>query len=302
MVPERAQHVLGLEGNHVHARRLAVKVCVPQPALLGGNDQRGLGGVALHLGPPVLAPELRIVAKHAGAQAFGERGMLGALSWNVLWPPPRGVEPGNAASIVLEVQPGTGCVRACLSGVLLGDLGAESQARLLGAVRLHRVDVVKVAHHGSADQSAALYEALREGHAYIALESGQRADGFTFSLERSGTTVAIQGDALHWERDFELVVRVPEAARIMLLRDGHVIETRETAELRYLAAAPGVYRVEVERRNRPWIFSNPIYLREPPLCAVGIGASACSCSALDLQAASADRHGTPSARLPLQPR
>lgn len=111
---------------------------------------------------------------------------------------------------------------------------------------------------------SALYGALREGHAYIALESDQRADGFTLSLEHGGTTVAIQGDERLWEPELELIVRVPETARIMLLRDGHVIETREATELRHTPTAPGVYRVEVERRNRPWIFSNPIYLRATP--------------------------------------
>ncbi len=124
----------------------------------------------------------------------GERGNLGELSWQVLWPPPRGVEPGNAASIVLEVRPEVTCVTACLSAVLLGDLGEESQARLLGASRVGEVDVVKVAHHGSADQSAALYEAL---HATVGLigvgagnDYGHPTDELLGILSAVGTTAA----------------------------------------------------------------------------------------------------------------
>jgi competence protein ComEC len=87
----------------------------------------------------------------------GDRGMLGALSWEVLWPPPRGSTPGNAASVTLRWS----CAEtACLDAVMLGDLGEEAQARMAGAVDLRPVDVVKVAHHGSADQSARLYEQL----------------------------------------------------------------------------------------------------------------------------------------------
>lgn len=85
--------------------------------------------------------------------ATGEAGVLGELTWRVLWPPPSGVEPGNAASVTLFVE---GRLRA----LFLGDLGEESQQRLLGRAGLGPVDVVKVAHHGSADQSAALYEAV----------------------------------------------------------------------------------------------------------------------------------------------
>jgi competence protein ComEC len=71
------------------------------------------------------------------------------------------VEPGNPASVTIQVTGVGACAHGCLSGILLGDLGEESQARLLGTGQVTQVDVVKVAHHGSADQSARLYEKLR---------------------------------------------------------------------------------------------------------------------------------------------
>jgi competence protein ComEC len=73
----------------------------------------------------------------------------------VLWPPPRGATPGNEASIALLVEPATPC--GCLSALLLGDLGETAQLRMLGGERVPAVDVVKVSHHGSADQAASLY-------------------------------------------------------------------------------------------------------------------------------------------------
>jgi competence protein ComEC len=90
--------------------------------------------------------------------ARGATGTLGVLDWSVVWPPPSGVEPGNAASVTLLITPSSGCSKGCVSSLMLGDLGEESQARLLGSGLVRPVGVVKVAHHGSADQSAALYE------------------------------------------------------------------------------------------------------------------------------------------------
>ena len=107
--------------------------------------------------------------------ARGDTGRLGTLDWRVLWPPDplRGVEPGNPASVTMrfeatgrtDARAGGADARAPeLSGIFLGDLGAESQLRLLALERDEPgddpVDVVKVAHHGSADQYPGLYAEL----------------------------------------------------------------------------------------------------------------------------------------------
>ncbi len=93
----------------------------------------------------------------AGADAIevvaGHRGALGEARWRVLWPRPRAA-PGNDASVVIDLDaPG-------YRAVFLGDLGEESQASMLRSVDVGRADLVKVAHHGSADQSEPLYREL----------------------------------------------------------------------------------------------------------------------------------------------
>ncbi|MCU1440705.1 MAG: ComEC/Rec2 family competence protein [Rhodoglobus sp.] len=124
----------------------------------------------------------------------GQGGMLGDLRWRVLWPPARlsGIEPGNEASVTLDFQPVGECVAGCLSSVFLGDLGAAAQQRLLAAVPLDRVQVVKVSHHGSADQYEPLYERLRAtvGVVGVGADNGYghpTADALGI-LERVGTT------------------------------------------------------------------------------------------------------------------
>lgn len=92
----------------------------------------------------------------------GDRGELGELRWSVLWPGERlaGIDPGNDASIIVELLPRPDCEHQCLSSVFLGDLGESAQARLVGERALSTVDVVKVSHHGSANQYPPLYAAL----------------------------------------------------------------------------------------------------------------------------------------------
>ncbi|KQR64591.1 hypothetical protein ASF89_08900 [Frigoribacterium sp. Leaf172] len=104
------------------------------------------------------AAGVRVVDARAGTH-----GELGSLRWEVLWPSATGSSPapGNGASLVTRFRPSDGCRAGCPDLVGLGDLGEVEQRRLRATGTLAGpIDVVKVAHHGSADQDAALYDAL----------------------------------------------------------------------------------------------------------------------------------------------
>ena len=125
------------------------------------------------IGPEDRPQALRLIEKLRSGGASvdqvrqGDTGALGDTGWEVLWPPARmtGIEPGNDASLIFLFGDDDRC-DGCLTSLFLGDLGQESQSRLMGAVRIPQVDVVKVAHHGSKDQSARLYQ---QAHATIGL-------------------------------------------------------------------------------------------------------------------------------------
>jgi competence protein ComEC len=134
-----------------------------------GRVDRVLTGPSSDPHDAAIAAAFRDAGAEVDQVARGEHGMLGGLGWRVLWPPPRGVQPGNPASVTLLVEP-SAC--ACLSGLFLGDLGEESQLRLLGSDPPGRVDVVKVAHHGSADQAGRLYESVRATVGLIGVGAG----------------------------------------------------------------------------------------------------------------------------------
>lgn len=95
------------------------------------------------------------------AAAAGDEGVLGDASdgprWRVLWPDPAAgrVTPGNDASVVVRFDLPEAAV------LLLGDLGEDAQDRLLARHRIgSAVDIVKVSHHGSADQSDRLADRI----------------------------------------------------------------------------------------------------------------------------------------------
>jgi competence protein ComEC len=95
----------------------------------------------------------------------GLSGTLGDLRWSVLWPPsqlPAGIEPGNEACVTVLFEPIGPCPRGCLSSMFVGDLDEKAQDLMLAAnPTLPRLDVIEVAHHGSADQSPAMYQRVR---------------------------------------------------------------------------------------------------------------------------------------------
>ncbi|MEU2733715.1 ComEC/Rec2 family competence protein [Streptomyces griseoviridis] len=134
----------------------------------------------------------------------GEERRAGPSSWRVLWPPggPAPVaESPNDASVALLVRV------AGLRLLLLGDLEPPSQQALLrspeGAL-LRGVDVLKVAHHGSAYQDP---ELIRRAAPRLALVSvgagnsyGHPAPGTVAALRAAGAVV------LRTDRDGALAI------------------------------------------------------------------------------------------------
>ncbi|MFT4220259.1 MAG: ComEC/Rec2 family competence protein [Microbacterium sp.] len=102
----------------------------------------------------------RVVAAHAGMS-----GSLGDARWRVLWPRDgsRAFEAGNDSSVVVDVRGG-----GVPASLFLGDLSASPQAALTASGMLRPpYAIVKVAHHGSADQHPDLYRAARAAVALV---------------------------------------------------------------------------------------------------------------------------------------
>jgi hypothetical protein len=77
------------------------------------------------------------------------------------------------------------------------------------------------------------------------------------------------GDEVEPRPGLRLVTELSLPARIRVLRDGAEVASAQRADrLEHAAEQPGVYRVEawveIGGEPRPWIYSNPIYVRAKP--------------------------------------
>lgn len=110
-----------------------------------------------------------------------------------------------------------------------------------------------------------VYGAMAEGRLFIAHDNLAPAKGFRFDFISDDGSDLYMGE----EGDFnpgELVIELPREGEIRLLKDGKLVKKWRGMEAVYRVNEKGVYRVEVYRHLflfgwRPWIFSNPIYLR-----------------------------------------
>ena len=135
----------------------------------GAAAVEGRVGTVLH-GPPhgdagVILDRLARAGARLQPVYEGLSGELGRARWSVLWPRADGhaFPPGNDASIVLDVRGG-----GIPPTLLLGDLSASPQRAIASSGSLRPpYAVVKVAHHGSADQEPALYRAATPSIAII---------------------------------------------------------------------------------------------------------------------------------------
>ncbi|MFF1542826.1 ComEC/Rec2 family competence protein [Streptomyces sp. NPDC058291] len=147
----------------------------------------------------------------------GERRRAGPLDWEVLWPPPSPAPEAdgpNDASVTLLVR------SAGLRMLLLGDLEPPAQQALLrspAAASVRGVDVLKVAHHGSAYQDPGLIRLVAPRLALISCGVGNpygHPAPSTVAALRAGGAVVLRTD-----RDGALAVVADGGGDIRVARD-----------------------------------------------------------------------------------
>lgn len=165
-------------------------------AAVFGRVDRALVGPDTDETALALRESLRVSGAVVEQVARGASGMLGDFRWDVLWPPKRlgTAEIGNPASVTVRFEGVGACPAGCLSSIFLGDLGEQAQSRMRGVAHPGAVDVVKVAHHGSADQYEPLYQQLAASVGIIGVgvdnTYGHPTESLLAILERAGTVVA----------------------------------------------------------------------------------------------------------------
>jgi hypothetical protein len=149
------------------------------------------------------------------------------------------------------------------SGKTLAGIQLDPYATSFRLVRLH---VLADGFKTFAIQT--LHASLKAGHCFIGFDLFGDTTGFRFEAQ-SPTENKIQGDEIRLQQDTRLRVHTPVASRILLFKDGSVILNESGVTTKEIAVTErGVYRVEVYLPEvekiigeKPWIISNPIYVR-----------------------------------------
>lgn len=140
--------------------------------------------------------------------ARGDRFTVGDVTADVLWPQPRPTTSGaevetdrNADSVVLRV------VLRGATLLLTGDVGAAEQDRILRSGTALRADVLKVAHHGSADTSERFTRAAAPAVATVSVGADNDYGHPTPTALRMLHDVGTQVHRTDLEGDVAVVVR-----------------------------------------------------------------------------------------------
>lgn len=104
-----------------------------------------------------------------------------------------------------------------------------------------------------------LLNALKKGSCFISNFYHGDARGFRFFAEVGGRTIGEMGDAPELTEGLKLRAKIPlDNFQVILLKDGEAVCEFKKSEIQYDVTEPGVYRIEVKRNSKAWIFSNPI--------------------------------------------
>jgi len=104
-----------------------------------------------------------------------------------------------------------------------------------------------------------VFDALSQGRCFISNFAVGDARGFQFEALQGKTKIPM-GSRIHLEEAIRFFAWTPRKARIRLLRNGSVIQDKKGIQMEYRSEQPGVYRIEVFRKKRGWIYSNPIVI------------------------------------------
>ena len=103
---------------------------------------------------------------------------------------------------------------------------------------------------------ALVYEALRAGRAYIAVDALAPARGFSFTVDDLP-----MGSEAKYRNGMTAHVRLPQPGQIRLVQAGSTVAVADGDALDHPIGQPGAVRVEATLSDRTWIVSNPVFIR-----------------------------------------
>ncbi len=135
-------------------------------------------------------------------------------------------------------------------------------ARAFNFIRTHILTEKEFTGDSLAD-TRMVYNSLLHGRCYFALEYFRKSQGFQFYIEHHHDTF-FMGDSFRLTHNARLSVHLPRKSYVKIIRNGNTVLESYSSSLCTSLDKAGVYRVEAYFKSfgmqRPWIFSNPIFL------------------------------------------
>ena len=111
------------------------------------------------------------------------------------------------------------------------------------------------------DAEEEVFEALSEGRCFVSNFRVGDGRGFRFWAEKTGK-VFLMGSRVESYGELIFRIQAPLSGIIRLLLDGQEVKRVRGKMLTYRTTEKGVFRVEVFRKRRGWIYTNPIVVME----------------------------------------
>lgn len=107
-----------------------------------------------------------------------------------------------------------------------------------------------------------VYDAIENGCCFFSNDSIFDSKGFMFEALSTSGRHAIIGEEIDMSDQLFLQVKSPVPCDIQLVKDGILLRSLPNSDkMTYQVDSPGVYRVQTSYQGKPWVFTNPIYIR-----------------------------------------
>jgi hypothetical protein len=105
-------------------------------------------------------------------------------------------------------------------------------------------------------------QALKNGNSYIInYKLGNPYQFYAGICDSDGNGV-IFGEEIKWEKELRFFYRLPKIAKVALIQNGKAIAVQRDEKGFFPIPSSGVYRLEISRWGRGWIYTNHIYVTE----------------------------------------
>jgi len=108
------------------------------------------------------------------------------------------------------------------------------------------------------------YKSFEKGRIFISNYSLGDARGFNFFINNKNS-IFTSGDDVFLDNNLYINIETPKEGIINVVRNGDLLSRCEGTKYSERIYQEGIYRIEVYRKGKPWIFSNPIWVKSRDL-------------------------------------